>query len=191
MQFYPTVSVGYVDANYPLKAGAEFRQGKGGVERGYNTVTKEYIYGTDTKQQSGPGSQPTHIYKIDPSNTLTSPPRVIQTGYQFTGTEHPAFAELIERKTNIYGLYGTGMESIYDASDLKTKIKNFYGLFYNAGTTFTGVKGSEFRKPLTDTTKFNVLIDTLVNELAKVRIMVKHTGLYGTGKVDPIGIFQG
>lgn len=187
----PELTVAYTD--FPYKKGDEFQQGVNGINYGYNTITQGFISGTDTKQQSGPGSQPTHIYKIDPTNTLTSPPRSLWAKAKITKGDSP-LKDYMTRQTTVYGLYD--ISEVYTdygntAQGLKDKLKSFYGKFYNANKQFNNDKQLDMYSPLTDTVKFDALISTLVDELAKLRILVKHTGLYGTGGVDPIAIFKG
>lgn len=190
---HPAVSVEYTPK--PFKAGDAFKQGKGGVMRGYDTAVKGDV-DLRTYSSSSPGGLPAgeegrNIYKIDATNKVTTPPINLRTKYIESGTADPNFNALLAYKTGIYGLYAeTFTDYGLTADGLKTAIKNYFGNFYTSKPIMGGVKGADFTTPLQDTTKFNGLIDTLVNALAGVQLMVKNTGSDGKGRVSAVTIFR-
>ena len=190
---HPAVSIGYTPK--PLKAGDNFQQGKGGVERGYDTAAKGDV-DLRTYSSSSPGGLPAgeennNIYKIDATNKVTTPPTNLRTTYVESGTKDPNFNAVLAYKTGVFGLYANPFTDYGQTADgLKTAIKNYFGNFYTSKPIMGGVKGADFTTPLQDTTKFNGLIDTLVNALAGIQIMVKNTGSEGQGRVSAVTIFR-
>ena len=190
---YPTVSIQYSAA--PYKAGQPFKQGRGGVMRGFDTAVKGDVdlrtYSSNNTGGLPAGEQNRNIYVIDATNKVMTAPIYLRTGIVETGTRDPNFTTLVNNKAGIYGLYGDPFTQ-YDqtAKGLAAAVKAYYGMFYTTNTTFGGVKGADFRTALQDITTLSPMIDSLITALSGVQLMVKNTGTDGKGRVSAVTIFR-
>jgi hypothetical protein len=164
MKVFPKVTIGYSPLDY--KPYANLIQGKGGFQKGYDQKTNSYITSGD--------------WIIDPrSNKNWKIPTSIWMSWDkttFPTTEQDNIVKdfmHVRCDTNIFGIFASNWTGYGDtASGLKEAINKNLSRYYTPESLFLGVKGATASRPLTDTSKFNQSVNTLVDTLATIQYVV-------------------